>query len=107
MFVVKAPNKTRDKRKRKKKEKKRKNKKKQAESSESSTSSSDTDESDKEEKIRKAMREELERQKKLKFSDGEQGYNVMYDNKKLTEEQIEAYHRLKQLPDDPMAQFLG
>lgn len=52
------------------------------------------------------MKEELDRQKQLAASDRDQGYNVMYDDKKLSEEQIEAFHRLKQHPDDPMAQFL-
>lgn len=33
-------------------------------------------------------------------------YNVTYDSKGPTEDDIEAYQRLKMRPDDPMASYL-
>ena len=52
------------------------------------------------------MKKERERIKALEAL-GEKSYNITYDSKKVTEEELEAFHRLKTRADDPMLNLMG
>ena len=88
----------------KSKKKKRKHKKKHRKRKHSS--SSDDDE-DGDLKLKKAIEKEQQRVKEVNemLERGEKArpYNVMYDSKGPTEEEVEAYYRLRMRPEDPMA----
>ena len=43
--------------------------------------------------------------KMLSIDERKRAYNVMYDDRKLTEEEIEAYQRKRLREDDPMLQM--
>lgn len=93
-------------------------KEKSSSNSDSSSSSSDSD-SDSEEsreakrrmKLRqaliKAKLEEDQGRAMLEMDERKRGYNSMFAEKKLTDEEIEAYQIRRMRPEDPMASFMG
>ena len=103
------------KKKQKKKASRKKKKRKKTESSSSSSSSSSESEEElsKEELRKKKLREALirakieedEGRKEQLKDDRDRKYNTTYNNKVLTEEEIEAYQIRRQREDDPMAGF--
>ncbi len=108
--------KKRDKKKRKKDKKKKKKKKRRSSSSSSSSSSSDSEkeEEDFESKVAAAMKKQAAEERKadamLSTDERKRKYNSLggYDDcKQLTEAEIEAYHRKRARPEDPMSQFMS
>lgn len=97
------------KRKEKRRRKKSKLEKKQSVSSSKSSSSSDTDDSS-EQKIQKAIYKEEKRLKEveelMKIDEKKRPYNVTYDGKGPTEEDIEAFQRKRIRAEDPMANWM-
>lgn len=93
---------------------KNKKKKRQRQSSSSSSSSSESssnssgEESDFEQKVKSAMRKQKEdeaKHKALGTDERNLGYNSHYEAKAPTEAELEAYQRLRQREEDPMAKF--
>ncbi|ESN93491.1 hypothetical protein HELRODRAFT_194032 [Helobdella robusta] len=103
-------NKKHKKHKKQKKEGKSNNKSRDSSSDDDDDSSDDDDDDDREKKITKAIRQEKKRlkevEKMMKVDEKSRPYNVLYDGKGPTEEQIEAYQRLRVRPDDPMANYV-
>ncbi|KAL7633507.1 UNVERIFIED_CONTAM: hypothetical protein RMT77_016040 [Armadillidium vulgare] len=106
-----------EKKKLKKKNKKRKLEGKKTEDSSSSSESSSSDsesELSKEELRKKKLRQALIKAKleedrgkaMLEKDDRQRSYNSMYEQKTLTEEEIEAYQIRRIRPEDPMANFM-
>lgn len=94
---------------RKRKHRKDKKEKKRKRSSSSSSSSADDGEAEKEKKVQKAIKKEKARLKAMEAGAGDKGrpYNVTYDGKKVTEEDLEAFHRMRSRTDDPMGNMGG
>jgi pre-mRNA-processing factor SLU7 len=104
--------KKREKRKKNRKQKRKKRKHSQSSSeSESNSESDDSDDDDKEKKLKKALANEDKRLKEVEalmaIDERNRPYNVKYDDKALTEEEIEAFQRRRMRDDDPMAPFLN
>ena len=85
-------------RKRKKKKKKKDKKKKRKKSSK---------QKDFEDEVKEAMRKQEREEKEIEMAkdDRKRGYNSMYENKTLTEAEMEAYYRKRQRDEDPMKNF--
>lgn len=79
-------------------------------SSESADSSSDDDDSP-DKKLKEAMLREEKRlkevEKQLQMDERKRPYNVMYDGKGPSEEDIEAFKRKRMRDEDPMAKWMG
>lgn len=101
--------KKRKKRKQKHRKKKKKHSKKSSSSSEDDDDDSDSDADNKDKKLSKAMKKEDLRLKEveqmLAMDERKRPYNVRYEDKPLTEEEIEAYQRKRFRDEDPMANF--
>jgi pre-mRNA-processing factor SLU7 len=98
--------------KKRKKKKRKKDKKKKRKRQSSSSSSSSSDEEDFEAKVAEAMKkqaaEEAAAERALAMDERKRPYNSMaIDNKTLSEAEMEAYHRKRMRPEDPMAQFMS
>ncbi|XP_060576585.1 pre-mRNA-splicing factor SLU7-like [Ruditapes philippinarum] len=99
----------------KKKKKKKKNKHKKKKKRESSSESDDSDLSEaemerrKEKKLKKALKRELESQKKaevfLAMDERKRPYNSMFEAKAPTEEEMEAWRMKRRREEDPMSNF--
>lgn len=106
--------------KKKKKDKKKRRKRSKKEKKESSSDSSSSSGSEAEEELSKeelrkkklrealirAKLEEDEGKRLQQLDDRQRGYNNTYNNKVLTEEEIEAFQIRRQREDDPMSKFL-
>nr|XP_034375562.1 pre-mRNA-splicing factor SLU7-like [Arvicanthis niloticus] len=90
-----------------KEEKKKKRKKKEQGKSRSDSN----DEERKQEKLQKALNAEearlLQVKEVMQTEESKRPYNSIYETQEPTEEEMEAYRRKRQRPDDPMASFLG
>ncbi|XP_026290306.1 pre-mRNA-splicing factor Slu7 [Frankliniella occidentalis] len=92
---------------RKKKRSKKKKRKDMKKKSRAEKKNKETEE----DKLKIALQKEEEQQREaerlLAMDERKRPYNSMYDAKKLTDEEMEAYYMKKRRDEDPMAQFLS
>jgi len=92
----------------KKAKKAKKRSRRQSTSSSSSASDSENSEADFEKEVKSAMKKQKKAEAEAKNFDGDErkrGYNSNYETKAPTEAELEAYQRLRQREEDPMAKF--
>lgn len=95
------------KKKKRNKKKKRKEKKRKARADKKEKKKEESDE----DKLKAALQKEDEKQREaerlLALDERKRPYNSMYDEKKITDEEMEAYLMKKRRDEDPMAQFMS
>lgn len=95
------------KKKKRNKKKKRKEKKRKARAEKKEKKEKESEE----DKLKSALKKEEEQQKEaerlLAMDERKRPYNSMYEVKKISEEEMEAYYMKKRRDEDPMAQFIS